>query len=171
MVNNLLFCQLNQSLRSSQQILDLADYINTHSTTKMFSKGSPSKSSFEGKIPQWLEAENIDYFVKYAKANFKAGQDDVMIIRHFGPDWPRFLELCEEMGWRYYKKKQITGSEASIVILYDLLDFDHEAFTRARNELIIVTTKENAAKSRLWKLWKKFDLDITMKKLVLITNF
>ena len=37
-------------------------------------------------------------------------------------------------------RSQITGSEASVVIVYDFDNFDREAFTRAKNQLIIVTT-------------------------------
>ena len=47
-------------------------------------------------------------------------------------------------NWKYVSMTEAVGIEFSTVIIYGLKEFHFEAFTRALNQLIIVTT----AKSR-----------------------
>ena len=56
---------------------------------------------------------------------------------------PEIKKLCQVNKWRYSFSNEATGSEASTVILYNLQEFNYEIFTRARNELIIITTPES----------------------------
>ena len=48
-------------------------------------------------------------------------------------------KFCEDWNWKYVTRDKIRGSEASLVIIYDFVDFDFEVFTRAKNEIIIIT--------------------------------
>ena len=132
-------CNLEQRQRSSQQILDLADYLQTHSDIGPIRKWN-CPGSFSSDIPLWVELTNPYFFFYYFKDKFES--DDVMVI---WDAWnkPYNLKLieafCNEHKWRCVSRGNVKGSEASITILYDLGWFYYECFTRAKTQLFIVT--------------------------------
>ena len=156
-------CNLHQRQRSSQQILDLADYLQMHKAIPNWSKYSikrwNSPKSFSSDIPLWVEIAEapkslgwnpsnppdpwgtnlFKSFVEYFNDKFES--KDVMLI-HCSPYNPynNIEQVCKEQNWRCIDVKHITGSEASVIILYNLFNFDYEAFTRAKTQLVIVTT-------------------------------
>ena len=70
-------CNLEQRQRSSQQILDLADYLRMHSYYNPIRRWNSGKS-FSSEIPLWVELSNPKSFFDYFKDKFKS--DDVMLI-------------------------------------------------------------------------------------------
>ena len=46
---------------------------------------------------------------------------------------------CQYNGWKCCHVSEVTGCEASVVFIYNLDQFRYEAFTRAKNVLVIVT--------------------------------
>ena len=132
-------CNLEQRQRSSQQILDLADYLNIHSNNHVIRNWKYGKS-FSSDIPLWVELSDPMSFFDYFKDKFAS--DDVMLI------WDQYCvpsnlndveEFCREQKWRCTKAGNVKGSEASIIILYDSDYFWYEQLTRAKNQLVIVT--------------------------------
>ena len=135
----MVFCQLSHCQRSCQEILDLAYYLNAHNgLSRNFAHHVESAYSFKGNDPKWLEVKDVQSFVTFIQASFDP-ENDLMILCDNKKD-PEIKKLCQVNKWRYSFSNEATGSEASTVILYDLQEFNYEIFTRARNELIIITT-------------------------------
>ena len=130
-------CNLEQRQRSSQQILDLADYLWMHSSD-LANRRWNSPSSFSSNIPLWVEHFNPKSFFDYVKDKFVS--DDVMLIHEYNTsNLNEIQEFCREKHWRCTARWNVRGSEASVTILYDLDDFFYEYFTRAKTQLVIVT--------------------------------
>ena len=133
-------CNLEQRQRSSQQILDLADYLWMHSDHYRPIRRWNYGKSFSSDIPLWVELSNSNCFFDYFKDKFDS--DDVMLIWD-GKNKPSNLneieEFCTDQKWRCTEEDNVKGSEASVTILYDLRDFYYEYLTRAKTQLVIVT--------------------------------
>ena len=153
-------CNLHQRQRSSQEILDLADYLLVHypqctkrtilpplaSRTYQYQYDSPKKSFSFGIIPLWIEITDINSFFAYCKKEF-GSDDDVMLIYDsctYPSHYNDIKEFCRIQKWRRTRSDNdyVRGSEASVTILYDLHKFDYEHFTRAKHRLIIITIAE-----------------------------
>ena len=132
-----IFCNLDQRQRSSQQILDLVDYLQMHSSIKTSIRRYNSPNSFSSDIPLWIELANPKSFFDYLKDKFEG--DDVMVIHDRPSNIIDIEKFCREQKWICTRRDNSIGSEASVILLYDLRDFDYECFTRARTQLIIVT--------------------------------
>lgn len=131
-----IFCQLFQCQRSSQEILNLADYIHKHSAFSFPMKKIQLENSFQGKPPEWIDISSTKEFIKYAHQNLQ-NAPDVMVIHEERNK--KLEDFCQVMLWKYCYLGEVTGFEASTVIIYDLEKFHYEVFTRAKHELIIVT--------------------------------
>ena len=133
-------CNLEQRQRSSQQILDFADYLHMHSDTldKPIRKWNYGKS-FSSDIPLWVELTNPKSFFDYFKDKFDS--NDVMVIYSYSYSYKykEIEEFCREQNWRCTEKFNVTGSEASVTILYDLDYSYYEWTTRAKTQLVFVT--------------------------------
>ena len=129
-------CNLEQRQRSSQEILDLADYLLMHSSYIPIRRWDSPKS-FSSGIPLWFEFYNCFQFIDYFKDKFES--DDVMLIHHDPSNLNDIKEFCTEQKWRCAKNWNVRGSEASVTILYDFDYFYYELFTRAKTQLVIVT--------------------------------
>ena len=133
-------CNLEQRQRSSQQILDLADYLWMHSGEwKIRRWNSPSSFSYD--IPLWVELSNPKLCFDYFKDKFVS--DDVMLIHKNPSNLNEIEEFCREKHWRCTNYLYVRGSEASVTILYDLNYFEYEYLTRAKTQLVIVTIAGN----------------------------
>ena len=132
-------CQLLQFQRSSQQILELANYLNRHMGQTCFT--FPTKKSFSVSVPLWIHVETQEAFVEYAKSNYSQLQDVMLIYESYESKRgsTRISKLCADLNWRYCNWDDITGSESSVVIIFDHKDFHYESFTRAKHKLIVVT--------------------------------
>ena len=137
-------CNLEKRQRSSQQILDLADYLQIHQPYSCPTFQMNSGKSFSSHIPLWIELSNPKAFFDYFKDKFES--DDLMLI---WDKWKKPFNLndiekfCEEKKWRCSEWVNAIGSEASATILYDLEEFHYESFTRAKTQLVIVTIDGN----------------------------
>ena len=131
-------CNLVQRQRSSQQILDLADYLQMHQSYFTLRRYE-SSSSFISDIPLWIELTYPDSFFDYFNDKFES--EDVMVIcESFSRyDFNDMKDFCRQQNWRCAEKIDVRGSEASVTILYDLDHFYYEHFTRAKTQLVIVT--------------------------------
>ena len=110
-------CNLEQRQRSSQQILDMADYLHMHDSRFPIRRWNSGKS-FAGNIPLWVELSNPKSFLDYFKNKFES--EDVMLI-HFRPIPKQIKEFCRKQKWRCTQAGNVRGSEASVTILYDIL--------------------------------------------------
>ena len=132
-------CHLDQRQRSSQEILDLADYLWMHSNA-FPQRRYPSRMSFSSDIPLWIELANSDLFFDYFRDKMS---NDVMLIWDDQNPPSNLVEI--EKFCRKRKRvssigsKNVRGSEAQITILYDFDKLEYEYWTRAKNQLIIVT--------------------------------
>ena len=133
-------CNLEQRQRSSQQILDLADYLQMHQSISDPIRRWNSGISFSSDIPLWVELSNPKLFFDYFKDKFDSG--DVMLIwddQNKPSNLIDIKEFCTNKKWRCTHSWNVIGSEASVTILYDLSYFRYEDFTRAKTQLFIVT--------------------------------
>ena len=149
--NEIIFCHLQESYRCSQQLLDLAYYMLIHSPIEdnLFQKKSfihlPSK--VQGQTPMWLDVPSIKSFMEYSNNDPELQKSkDVLVI--FDPDYNghaiQTLRLhCIGRGWKARPSSEVMGSEASIVIIFDLPKVHFESISRAVNHLVFVTITEN----------------------------
>ena len=131
-------CNLEQRQRSSQQILDLADYLQMHYSYLI--RRWNSGKSFAGNIPLWVELSYPKSFLDYFKNKFES--EDVMLI-HFRPIPKQIKGFCRRRKWRCTQAGNVRGSEASVTILYDIDIVIYETLTRAKTQLVIVTIDGN----------------------------
>ena len=74
------------------------------------------------------------------KQNYLLPTDETVVLLHDLED-EQFMTLsnwCKEQNWKFVSINEIMGSEASVVILYDVIDEETELYSRAKNCLIIV---------------------------------
>lgn len=146
---NVIIGKLLKAYRCSNQIRRFVYYMLIHSPTRdrLYEEKSFSHDnhSFDSKnLPIWMEVKNEKAFMQYAESE-KLFQDskDVMLVYDSDISIQSFKSIeqyCNDKGWRCFKENEIYGSEASTVIIYNLEQFHFEAFTRAINNLILVTT-------------------------------
>ena len=132
-------CNLEQRQRSSQQILDLADYLQMHSNRNPIRRWNSGKS-FSSDIPLWIELSNPKAFFNYFKDKFES--DNVMLIWNIynkPTNLNEIEEFCTDQKWTCTHDYNVIGSEASVTILYDFNGFAYEFLTRAKTQLVIVT--------------------------------
>ena len=149
--------KLQKGHRCSNQIRRLVYYLLIHSPNfeqryklKNFNQGL-HYDSFDAKYsPCWIKLKTLNSFITAAKdENIHCGDPDVMLI--FDPDidpddLSKLKDLCENgknPKWKCASQDDIVGAEASTVIIYDLEELHFEAFTRAINNLIIITTSSS----------------------------
>ena len=145
--NDTFECNLLKRQRSSQEILNLADFSQmhmgygawSHYKQKRFYMQYSSEGSFSSDKPLWIELDTPSWFPHIFQnlLETKFPTDDVMVISdQSGYD---IKEFCRLKKWRWSHKFDVKGSEASVVVLFDLQSFGYEWFTRAKNQLVIVT--------------------------------
>ena len=70
---------------------------------------------------------------------------DVMLIYDYDIS-QEIKELCSKMNWKCVSYRDINGSESSVVTILDADEIHYEPMTRAKHEMIIVTTKTTVTK-------------------------
>ena len=139
-------CNLTHRQRSSQQILDLADYLQMHSDSIRSihppTRRYESSKSFCSDTPIWIELTNHKSFFEYFRDRYNC--NDVMLIWSGLSPPPSNLneieEFCKVKRWRCAERVKVRGSEVSVTILYDFGGFvNFEYLTRAKHQLVIVT--------------------------------
>ena len=144
--SNTLICVLDKRLRCSNEITDLVFYLMIHSKNNSTLKSfEHSPDSFKGDVPLWIDVESVEDFIYFAKETYHSvDPKSVMVI--YDPNDDQFalqplLKYCLDKKWQCHPYSSIIGSEASRVFIYNLKEFHFESFTRATNELIIITIR------------------------------
>ena len=140
-------CDLRLCQRSSWEILKLANYLQMHSPNTFPFDLPQNSQSFSGTTPLWVEVNDPKDLLKLIPELKESLDKDVMLITEDPGD--DIEDICKEKGWKYCHVSEITGCEASVVFIYDLDQFRYEAFTRAKNMLVIVTTVTLSSRSRM----------------------
>ena len=134
-------CNLSQRQRCSQQILDLADYLEMHFTSGPQMRRYKSPKSFSSDIPLLIELSNPMSFFDYIKDKFPS--KDVMVTWdewHEPNNLNHIIEFCGKQNWICTEQRNLIGSEASVVILFGRsILFNFEYLTRAKTHLVVVT--------------------------------
>ena len=68
--DTIISCNLEQRQRSSQQILDLADYLKMHHSGSVPIRRWNTGESFSSDIPLWIELSNPNAFFDYFMVKF-----------------------------------------------------------------------------------------------------
>ena len=155
--SNTLICVLDKRLRCSNEIIALAFYLMIHSKNSSSLKSfEHSLDSFNGDVPVWLDLEDVEDFINFAKNTYHDGSnpvtaEGVMVI--YDPNDNHFslqplVKYCLDKEWPCHPCTSIVGSEALTVILYNLKEFHFESFTRATTNLIIITIKGQETKNQ-----------------------
>ena len=134
-------CNLEIRQRSSQEILDLADYLQMHSTSYFQIRKNSSKSFLTKILPLWIELADPNSIFGYLQDK-SSDWNDVMLMWNPGRKPSNLVELenyCNDKKWRCTESGSVIGSEASVTILYDFDGFYYEYLTRAKTQIIIVT--------------------------------
>ena len=103
-----------------------------------------SQGSFDGPKPLWLQVPTVEVFIDYATQNDQLkNANDVMVMYDLDYDLLSRHPLgmhCKDKKWKFCPINEVMGSEAKIVIIYDVKEVHFEALSRAVIQLIIVTT-------------------------------
>ena len=145
--DQLIQCSLPHTQRSSQQIMDLAHFLQVHETgwSRFSIRPYSNQKSYQGPTPIWLDLIDSQALHNYAKSNWVQLQDAMVIFigEVFGLD--DFKNFCYQRLWKVCNNgTSVFGAEASTVIMicaqHDWHPFScFERYTRAKHQLIIVT--------------------------------
>ena len=148
---NAVFCHLRQSFRCSQELLELTYYFLIHSPPEdeLYKQKSfiHLPYSSPGKKPLWLEVPSLEAFIYYTNTNQDLkDSNDVMVV--YEPDNIKdvietLTEYCSGREWKICPSNSVMGSEAQIVIIYNMKSIHFEALSRAMFQLIFVTTQDS----------------------------
>ena len=168
-------CDLRLCQRSSWEILKLANYLQMHSPNTFPFDLPQNSQSFSGTTPLWVEVNDPKDLLELIPELKESLDKDVMLIREHTDD--DIEEICQTMGWKCCHVSEVTGCEASVVFIYDPDQFRYEAFTRAKNMLVIVTLPNrmrsftNALKSIKSGVHEMEHCDAYFKRLSKKSNF
>ena len=148
-LENTVFCHLRKSFRCTQELLSLTYYMLMHSPPEeqLYKQKSfvHLPESVSGKKPLWLQASSLEAFLKYTDTNEDLKDaTDVMVI--YEPDnikdvIQKLRAHCLRRKWKVCPSSSVMGSEASIVIIFDMKSVHFESISRAVLQLIFVTTE------------------------------
>ena len=103
-----------------------------------------SPGVFNGPKPLWLEVPIVEVFIQHVKDNdLLKNAHNVLVMYDSDYDILSIHTLgkhCKTKNWNFCPVNEIMGSEAQIVIIYDVKEVHFEALSRAVYQLIIVTT-------------------------------
>ena len=153
--NTIVYCYLRISYRCTKEAIEFVYHALIHSPSeqKLYKKKSfvHTPESLSGAKPLWAEVPSIDVFLQFATKNdiFKDCLN-VMIIYDSGYQDKRTISKlrrhCSTQAdgkWKLCQANTVMGSEASMVVIYDMEKLDFEAVSRAQHQLIFVTTPSN----------------------------
>ena len=146
--SHFIFCRLTMSFRCSQELITFMYHWLIHSPkeSSLFEEKSfiHSPGAFPGPKPLWLEVPIVEVFIQHVKDDDKLNNaKDVLVMYDFDYDLLSIHPLgkyCKTKDWKFCPVNEVMGSEAQIVIIYDVKELHFEALSRAVNQLIIVTT-------------------------------
>ena len=114
-------CNLEIRQRSSQEILDLADYLQMHYDPYDPIRKNSSKSFSTKILPLWIELADPNSIFGYLQDK-SSDWNDVMLMWDYNNKPSNLVELeelCIDKKWRYTEDVNVRGSEASVTILYN----------------------------------------------------
>mgnify|MGYP001184617764 FL=1 len=144
-----IICHLRMSYRCTLELISLAYYMLIHSPPeeKLYKTKSffHLPNGFPGEKPLWIEVQSVESFIHFTNTdeNLKEA-NDVMVIYDSDNVKDVIQTLrghCLGRKWRICASTSVMGSEAPIVIIYDMKSIHFEAISRAVLKLIFVTTK------------------------------
>ena len=143
-----LFCQLTMSYRCTHELITFMYHWLIHSPKEdgLFEEKSfiHSPGAFNGLKPLWLEVPIVEVFIQHVEDNDQLNSaKDVLVLYDLDYDLLSIHplgKLCKDKDWKFCPVNEVMGSEAQIVIIYDVKEVHFEALSRAVNQLIIVTT-------------------------------
>ena len=146
-----IFCHLRISHRCTEELISLMYYLMIHSPPK--EKLFKEKSFFHmpnglpGHKPIWLEVPSVNTFIQYTNSNQMLKEASNVMVIYDADNVKDVIQTlrghCLARNWTVCPSKSIMGSEASIVIIYDMKSINFEAISRAVIQLIFVTTKKS----------------------------
>ena len=143
-VKGTIFCHLRMSFRCTEELLKLAYYMLIHAPLeeKLYKTKSfyHLPNALPGKKPTWLKVESFDGFQYFANTELK-DEKDVMVI--YESDCEDLMNFCAEKGWKSCPSTEVMGSEASIIIIYEMTSIHFEAISRAVHQIIFVSAKNS----------------------------
>ena len=148
-LRNVLVGRLNKAYRCSNEIRNFIYYLLMHEfngNLHRFKSFHHDEPSFDAKEkPIWINTiDSKSFFDLVNKVtlfqNIPRKTVDVALI--YDPETidPRVKSECDTRKWKHVPKEEVVGTEFSTVIIYDLKEFHFDAFSRAINRMIIVTT-------------------------------
>ena len=135
-------CNLELRQRSSQEILDLADYLWMHHYHNNYLIRKNSSKSFSAKIlPLWIELADPNSIFGYLQDKSSDWNDVILMWNKYKmpSNLVELEKFCNDKKWRFTPRWNVHGTEASVTILYDFDKFVYEFLTRAKAQLVIVT--------------------------------
>ena len=153
--DNVLVGRLHKAHRCSNEIRNFVHFLLMHAFDDgyKFKYFDHDESTFSSKRPVWIDIKDSKSFI--ASLNHNKGNRESLFEHCLGdggtqsktvliydPDTidSEVKSICDSKRWECVSKTEAVGTEFSRVIIYGLKEFHFEAFTRAVNQLIIVTT-------------------------------
>ena len=149
LLKNVLVGRLHKGHRCSNEIRNFIYYLLMHEFNdgnlhefKSFHHDEPSFDAEEK--PVWIDTVDAKSFFDLVDTQVTLFQNipgkTVALIYDPKTIDPQVKSECDTRSWKHVSKEKVVGTEFSTVIIYDLEEFHFDAFSRAINRLIIVTT-------------------------------
>ena len=146
--SHFIFCRLTMSFRCTHELITFMYHWLIHSPKEggLFEEKSfiHSPGAFNGPKPLWLEVPIVEVFIQHVEDDDQLNSaKDVLVLYDLDYDLLSIHplgKLCKDKDWKFCPVNEVMGSEAQIVIIYDVKEVHFEALSRAVNQLIIVTT-------------------------------
>ena len=131
------FCRLTMSYRCTHELITFMYHWLIHSPKEggLFEEKSfiHSPGAFNGPKPLWLEVPIVEVFIQHVKDDDQfTSAKDVLVLYDLDYDLLSIHplgKLCKTMEWQFCPVNEVMGSEAQIVIIYDVKEVHFEALS------------------------------------------
>ena len=95
-------------------------------------------------LPLWIEVDDTlkdETILEEIEKELSYERKDVVFLYDWTLEYSKqqvVKKACKKNNWRFIDFKSMTGSEAGVIVLYQIPNFSIEDFSRARSQLIIV---------------------------------
>ena len=153
-LKNVLVGRLQKAYRCSNEIRKLVYFLLMHDfgddnfhQFKSFEHMHDVRYFDPDRKPIWIETIDAKSFFDFIRHNRQSvlGERPGETVLIYDPETidSQAKSECDSIKWKYVSMTEAVGIEFSTVIIYGLREFHFEAFTRALNQLIIVTTSRS----------------------------
>ena len=134
--------------RNCYPIANFITYTNTHMLKTVLSPDDDSKLLLEqlsnGKLPIWIErtedVSDIDVLSMVKEDHINPTRSVTLLYNAAKPITESLRTWCQHQNWRYCPPEKFFGCEDQFIVTLDT-NVVNEVISRARNGLIIITTK------------------------------